>query len=551
MNGFHLIWIDACCIDKTSSAELSEAINSMYAWYASARVCYVYLADVSSHDDHHAENSQFRQSVWFTRGWTLQELIAPFKVIFLAQDWVAIGPKRDLVDLIEEITGIAGGALLHEMSLDTFSVAQRLSWASKRETTRVEDEAYSLLGIFDINMPTLYGEGERAFRRLQEEIMQHIPDQSLFVGWSRIYQGFETSFHSGMTLQFTCTRRPSITSLFAQSPAGFEAAGSIVAVPHHDVYRRLHLSQIPALEYTPTPHGIRMQLPLVPLSHYFPPSSTDYPRGFSASEWYLAILCCESSILHPDCVLGRVCYLADSESGIESLHCDMVQINWGNGGGTWYNLFPLSPATIKRCRSKIKLRTVYITHPDRTNMTAQAATLWPHADVHLTLTGKVADDLFARGYVAHLRGPDEGHPTTHMLSLESRGRHTIVVAYHHTLAQDGRALAITGSATASGHDLASSSTEEGGPENPSPSSLVWSDMLPWQPSLRWYEVGVAIPDRSTIDIGLGVDLVWQSHYSLDVQILADTSTRDSRRLSVRFKTPFQSLRRAVGQARRK
>ena len=171
-DGFRLIWIDSCCIDKTSSSELSEAINYMYAWYAGAQVCYAYLVDVSAQDDLGAEGSQFRESVWFTRGWTLQELLAPFEVTILSQDWRVIGSKRGLVDIIEQITGISTEALLRETPLGDFSVAQRLSWASHRRTTRVEDRAYSLLGIFDINIPTLYGEGERAFRRLQEAIMQ-------------------------------------------------------------------------------------------------------------------------------------------------------------------------------------------------------------------------------------------------------------------------------------------------------------------------------------------------------------------------------------------
>ncbi|KAM5545418.1 hypothetical protein V8D89_001031 [Ganoderma adspersum] len=181
-DGYEYIWIDSCCIDKSSSSELSEAINSMYAWYGGAHVCYAYLADVPAGDNHRGRTSWFRESRWFRRGWTLQELIAPLHLMFLSQDWAVIGPKYALVGIVQEITGISDEALLHITSLDQFSVAQRLSWASIRVTTRVEDLAYSLLGIFDINMPTLYGEGERALRRLQEQIMQRIPDQSLFAG---------------------------------------------------------------------------------------------------------------------------------------------------------------------------------------------------------------------------------------------------------------------------------------------------------------------------------------------------------------------------------
>ncbi|EJF59918.1 HET-domain-containing protein, partial [Dichomitus squalens LYAD-421 SS1] len=178
--GYNFLWIDSCCIDKTSSSESTESINSMYQWYGHATECYAFLADVPPGDDPRSPESKFRSSRWFRRGWTLQELISPSKVKFLSNDWNIIGTKHILVDLVEEITGIPDESLLHKKSLDEFSVAQRLSWAAKRKTTRVEDRAYSLLGIFNINMPTLYGEGHHAFRRLQEEIVQRVPDQSLF-----------------------------------------------------------------------------------------------------------------------------------------------------------------------------------------------------------------------------------------------------------------------------------------------------------------------------------------------------------------------------------
>ena len=110
--------------------------------------------------------------------------IVPLAVTFLSQDWKLLRWKYMLSDLVEEITGIPEEALLHLKSLDGFSVAQRLSWAANRKTTRIEDEAYSLLGIFNINLPTVYGEGKRAFRRLQEEIVRRVPDQSLFA-WGK------------------------------------------------------------------------------------------------------------------------------------------------------------------------------------------------------------------------------------------------------------------------------------------------------------------------------------------------------------------------------
>ncbi|EJF56680.1 hypothetical protein DICSQDRAFT_24946, partial [Dichomitus squalens LYAD-421 SS1] len=178
--GYRYLWIDSCCIDKTSSSEQTESINSMYLWYGRAGLCYAYLADVPSGKNPHEPYSAFRSSRWHKRGWTLQELIAPSGVTFLADDWTEIGGKHTLFELIEEITGIPYQALLHVKSLGEFSVAQRLSWAAQRQTTREEDRAYSLLGIFNIYMPTLYGEGSRAFRRLQEEIVRRIPDLSLF-----------------------------------------------------------------------------------------------------------------------------------------------------------------------------------------------------------------------------------------------------------------------------------------------------------------------------------------------------------------------------------
>ncbi|KAH8648651.1 hypothetical protein BX600DRAFT_530428 [Xylariales sp. PMI_506] len=150
-NGFSRIWIDTCCIDKTSSAELSEAINSMYQWYQNAAVCY------------------------FSRGWTLQELIAPHDVEFFAHDWSYLGNKQEsniFAELLNSITGIHGDVLPGILPLIEVSIASRMKWAALRQTTRVEDIAYSLLGIFGVRMPLLYGEGSNAFLRLQQEILR-------------------------------------------------------------------------------------------------------------------------------------------------------------------------------------------------------------------------------------------------------------------------------------------------------------------------------------------------------------------------------------------
>ncbi|RDX56069.1 HET-domain-containing protein [Lentinus brumalis] len=183
--GHKWIWNDACCIDKGSSSELSEAINSMFTWYARAEVCYAYLQDVSrvAHLDGSGSWSGLEGSKWFERGWTLQELLAPAEVVFLSQCWEVIGTRARLSALLEEVTMIPRGVLTLEQDIQTISVARRMSWATRRATTRLEDEAYCLMGIFDINMPVLYGEGRKAFQRLQEEIMKKTADTTLFA-WS-------------------------------------------------------------------------------------------------------------------------------------------------------------------------------------------------------------------------------------------------------------------------------------------------------------------------------------------------------------------------------
>jgi ankyrin repeat protein len=172
-DGFNHFWVDTCCIDKSSSAELSEAINSMYLWYQAAEKCYAYLGDVPS-------KKSFSNSRWFTRGWTLQELIAPAVVEFFNEKWDWLGTKVDLQQVVSECTEIPISILSGAENLEAFSVAQKMSWAARRTTIRVEDRAYSMMGIFEINMPLIYGEGENAFIRLQEEILKISEDHSIF-----------------------------------------------------------------------------------------------------------------------------------------------------------------------------------------------------------------------------------------------------------------------------------------------------------------------------------------------------------------------------------
>ena len=174
-DGLRYFWVDTCSIDKRDNNELTEAINSMFRWYRGAAKCYVYLSDVSTSADdpkicQSAWEADFRSSKWFTRGWTLQELLAPSSVIFYSSKCKELGDKTSLAGVIHDTTGIPLPAL-DGHPLDTFSVAERMAWAAKRQTTKDEDLAYCLLGIFNIFMPLIYGEGkEHALKRLQREL---------------------------------------------------------------------------------------------------------------------------------------------------------------------------------------------------------------------------------------------------------------------------------------------------------------------------------------------------------------------------------------------
>lgn len=170
-------WIDTCCIDRTSSAELSEAINSMYRWYKESKYCFAFLADVQGEQGE--VGLDFHKARWFTRGFTLQELLAPPHVQFFDGQWRHIGNRTSLAGQISAVTKIPERILI-DGTTQSASVAQKLSWAADRETTRPEDVAYCLLGLLDVNMPLLYGEGSKAFIRLQEEILKESDDQSIF-----------------------------------------------------------------------------------------------------------------------------------------------------------------------------------------------------------------------------------------------------------------------------------------------------------------------------------------------------------------------------------
>ncbi|KAK4498813.1 hypothetical protein PRZ48_009323 [Zasmidium cellare] len=301
-DGLNYVWIDTCCIDKSSSAELSESINSMYRWYSNSHVCYIHLdnpldssngetaaeetsnvaacatalhvatescgssaihtvIDVSGHvvDSRRTESSQngqrslisgqfdstggvsieepgdstvphgrvkpnlsindiaeLVQCRWFTRGWTLQEMIASPRAVFYDQSGRKVGLLKDLADFVADITGVHADLLRGNRPLDSFSISQKMHWASNRVTTRIEDQAYSLLVIFDVSLAVIYGEGERAFQRLQEELLRVYSDHTIFA-W-----GYEVQPGSGNSEQKPSRRAPPDPSdLLAKSPADF------------------------------------------------------------------------------------------------------------------------------------------------------------------------------------------------------------------------------------------------------------------------------------------------------------------------------------------
>lgn len=264
--GFWLAWNDACCIDKSSSAELFEAINSMFEWYRLSDMCYVYLADVSDGDAPQHDYSKLRESTWHGRGWTLQELIAPEQIVFLTQTWNFLGTKMSLAKTLESITGVDFDILVGRTTLDSVSVARRMSWAAKRYTTRVEDRAYSLLGIFGLHMSPIYGEGKNAFIRLQEEIIRTIPDQSIFAWGAKC--ALRVSYQGRWLAEGGWYRDEDDHCLLKSSPTSFSHCSSIEPIASSSLAKTLRLqeSQIPPVHCILTPEGVSMRLVCLPLS---------------------------------------------------------------------------------------------------------------------------------------------------------------------------------------------------------------------------------------------------------------------------------------------
>jgi hypothetical protein len=250
----------------------------MYRWYSKAKICYAFLADVCWTSDAAEIEARLKSSRWFTRGWTLQELIAPRTVVFFSTDWRSLGTKSQLTSVLSLITGIDPD-YLDDKDIRLASISKRMSWASSRKTTRTEDIAYCLLGIFDIHMPLLYGEGKRAFRRLQEEILKVQPFEHTLFAWGEVIQpsdipniptffGEKEFNEHGQSLWRNSDAEAPFLGLLAESPADFKDAGCFVPSDvAHLLYSSPHNSLAIPISMN---NGLSIELPTYSrlISHY-------------------------------------------------------------------------------------------------------------------------------------------------------------------------------------------------------------------------------------------------------------------------------------------
>lgn len=296
-DGYQYAWVDTVCIDKKSSAEISEAVNSMYSWYHRAAVCYAYLPDVQHGGQRGAYRmwkDDFAESRWFSRGWTLQELIAPRKLLFFGAGWKSLGTKASLVRTIVKATGIDRRTLLDPSQIRRIPAARRMCWAIRRSTTKPEDIAYSLMGLFGVAMPILYGEGaEASFTRLQTEIIKRTPDQSLFA-WGILGQEDAPVHHHTKLEEFDDDAQTGTLPILARSPRDFAGMERVVlATP--TVPRDVE-------GYEMTHRGLKMKVKLVQVGK---------GKHASAQRYYIASLDCRHEFEDPIDRLGI--FLAETE----------------------------------------------------------------------------------------------------------------------------------------------------------------------------------------------------------------------------------------------
>lgn len=369
--GYGYAWVDTCCIDKASSAALSEAINSMYNWYKESSICLAYLSDLPANNFEHAESRTadfMKDCKWFRRGWTLQELVAPEELDFYDQEWKFRGSKKTLRHELSRITGIDVDVLEDSELLPTIPVGKRMSWAAARQTTRIEDTAYCLLGIFGVNMPMIYGENKNAFLRLQEEIAKSTNDLTLFAWTSQDGSGMD--------------RRPThqsqhdkdLRGILAQSPAEFVGCG------------RLEISRdriAPAKDFAMTNNGLRIETTL----------------GTSPDKEYVFALDCVNEDSRRQERLGI--YLMKTESGFVrdrayQLFATTDKTFWTGDRNTIYIARTLDHSLALRLRTQLRRSVNFHIHlsPRHTytyqNFKARPANLWDRNN-KLFLTGNRRD----------------------------------------------------------------------------------------------------------------------------------------------------------------
>ena len=345
-DGFRLAWADTCCIDKTNDAEMAEAINSMFVWYRDASACYTILSDVDYHGgDPSGYEEALRNSNWFCRGWTLQELVAPKTVVFFSNQWQPLGSKRTLAPRTVEITGIDYDILVHVKPLNEVSASSRISWAAKRRTTRTEDEAYSLLGLLGIEMPISYGEGRVAFLRLQEKIAERTPhDASVFV-WGPILH--EQQLTSGSLVLSTSPPISSIPTssqpcLLAAAPKDFLWSSRTNHFSPKVLLRSLGGEAEHIQGFTQTAFGFFARLPLLPLLS-------------QGAHTYITLLPCNDS---EERILGVLLRSSAELSQANIFYVATVAV----GDLHPAHITALSKETINSFRASLRIADVYISH---------------------------------------------------------------------------------------------------------------------------------------------------------------------------------------------
>ncbi len=438
-HGFGFIWVDSCCINKASSAELSEAINSMFQWYSLAKVCYAFLYDVDDEKNPEAVGSHFRGSRWFKRGWTLQELIAPQEVLFLSKEWALIGTKHSLSIAIWHASGIDPLVLKHERPLASVCVAERMSWAAPRETSKVEDAAYSLIGIFDVNMTPKYGEGTYSFVRLQRTILKRDPDQSLFT-WGNCIPLRQLSLARLPRLQHSELMSQPEPYLLAPHPSNFRDvprsrdASHITSITRDQLAQRLG-RKVRNPEYIPTSDGIRTTFPIV---RY---------RLDSGGELALALLSCQDGAGDLMALVLRLSQPASSdapmfvgallgavpEAGIVSLSRD------------YFRLVSLSPDEVDACRENTLEDSETYVHdlpriqlvPPRVRSVHNILTTHPFNSEPLNLTlARWSPSLLARkGY--RIETNSQPANRSHAFTLRG-GNETITIEFGQCICSRGR-----------------------------------------------------------------------------------------------------------------